>query len=117
MVNLLPRRYKITISQAKGEGSGNLYHIEVRDSPFQRFQSISHFISLINNTKMQHLLKFAMINTIQNTTGQGCLLLDMCTIMLVLMHNQKMCACTIITMTVEDAYQVHDIVMVRNVKH
>ena len=41
----------ITITQAKGEGNGHVYHIEVRDLPFHRIPFVSCLISLINNTK------------------------------------------------------------------
>ena len=48
---------KITITRAKGEGTGHVYHIEVRDLPFRRIPFVSSFISLIDDTKKLNLLK------------------------------------------------------------
>ena len=48
---------KMTITRAKGEGNGHFYHIEVIDLPFHTIPFVSCFISLIENTKNELLLK------------------------------------------------------------
>ena len=47
----------MTITRAKGEGNGHFYHIEVIDLPFHTIPFVSCFISLIENTKNELLLK------------------------------------------------------------
>ena len=48
---------KLTITRAKGEGNGNVYHIEVIDLPFHRIPFVSCFISLIDIRKNKISLK------------------------------------------------------------
>ena len=48
---------KMTITRAKGKGNGHFYHIEVIDLPFHTIPFVSCFISLIDNTKKEILLK------------------------------------------------------------
>ena len=48
---------KMTITRAKGEGNGHFYHIEVIDLPFHTIPFVSCFISHIENTKNELLLK------------------------------------------------------------
>ena len=41
----------MTISRAKGEGNGHVYHFEVTELPFHRIPFVSCFISLIDNIR------------------------------------------------------------------
>ena len=53
---------KMTITQAKGEGNGHLYHIEVIDLPFHRIPFVSCFISLIYNKKKKTFIENLQAN-------------------------------------------------------
>ena len=47
----------MTITQAKGEGNGQFYHIEVIDLPCHRITFVSCIISLIENKKKWHFIE------------------------------------------------------------
>ena len=64
---------EITITQAKDEGNGHFYHIEVIDLPFH-IPFVSCFISLIDNTKKKKYYwkftsKFGIIVVLQSLLG------------------------------------------------
>ena len=104
----------MTITRAKGEGNGHFYHIEVIDLPFHTIPFVSCFISLIENTKNDLLLKIykQIWDNLRASkfTGQSIFSFAYYTVFgttLALMRrcvrSQELCART---MTMEDAYQV-----------
>ena len=88
---------KMTITRAKGEGNGHFYHIAVIDLPFHTIPFVSCFISLIENTKNELLLKIykQIWDNLRASkfTGQS----------IFSFAHYALCART---MTMEDAYQV-----------
>ena len=97
----------MTITRAKGEGNGHFYHIEVIDLPFHTIPFVSCFISLIENTKNELLLKIykQIWDNLRASkfTGQSIFSFAYYASMRRCVRSQELCART---MTMEDAYQV-----------
>ena len=97
----------MTITRAKGEGNGHVYHIEEIDLPLHRIKFVSCFISLIDNTgKKRHFIEKKNEQNCHNLRGSkfaGQSIFSFAYLMCSHVRSQELCART---MTTGDAYQV-----------